>query len=289
MSAGLGADNEQSSEPNVDLSSDAVVMNVCQDSDDVGCGVVVRLQAKSKGRTLTPPVVPSQIDASISLESFREAQANDPSLSKLFYLADREFPEDREPLTHWYEVEEGLLYRIFERNSDENEVRQLMVPEVHRATVLKLGHETIFAGHLGIKKTFDRIVTNFYWPRIFNIIPKLCASCDSCQRTSRKGDTCKVPLVKVPIVGIPFTKIAIVLIGPIGPTSQLGYHWILTIVDYATRYPEVVALRNTDTEAIAEALLSLFARVGIPSCILSDQGAQFLSKGMQDVSRSLSV
>ena len=35
----LGVNNEQSSEPNVDLSSDAVVMNACQDSDDVGCGV----------------------------------------------------------------------------------------------------------------------------------------------------------------------------------------------------------------------------------------------------------
>ena len=38
-SASLGVNNEQSSEPNVDLSSDAVVMNACQDSDDVGCGV----------------------------------------------------------------------------------------------------------------------------------------------------------------------------------------------------------------------------------------------------------
>ena len=95
--------------------------------------------------------------------------------------------------------------------------------------------------------------------------------------------------MKVPIVGIPFMKIAIDLIGPIEPTSQRGYRWILTIVDYATRYPEAVALRNTDTEAIAEALLSLIARVGIPSCIVSDQGTQFVSKVMQDVSRLLSI
>ena len=255
----------------------------------VGC-VATRSQTKVRDRSLKPLIVPSQIDTSISVESFREAQINDPSLNKFFYLADREFPEEsRDALTHWFVVENGLLYRVFKRSADENEVKQLMVPEIYRSKVLKLGHETIFAGHLGIKKTFDRIVTNLYCPCIFSRVHKFCTSCDNCQRTARKGDTKKVPLVKVPIVSIPFSKIAIDLIGPIDPPSQRGHRWVLVIIDYATRYPEAIPLRNIDTESISEALLSVFSRVGIPSCVVSDQGTQFVSKIMQEVSRLLSI
>ena len=45
--------------------------------------------------------------------------------------------------------------------------------------------------------------------------------------------------------------------------------------DYATRYPEAMALRNIDAESVAEELVKLFARVGIPREILTDQGTNF--------------
>ena len=95
--------------------------------------------------------------------------------------------------------------------------------------------------------------------------------------------------MKVPIVSIPFSKIAIDLIGPIDPPSQRGHRWVLVIIDYATRYPEAIPLRNIDTESISEALLSVFSRVGIPSCVVSDQRTKFVSKVMQEVSRLLSI
>jgi len=59
-------------------------------------------------------------------------------------------------------------------------------------------------------------------------------------------------------------------------------------VDYATRYPEAVALKKT-TIAIAEALVSIFARVGVPDEILSDKGTQLTSELMKEVGRLLSV
>jgi hypothetical protein len=36
--------------------------------------------------------------------------------------------------------------------------------------VLKLGHDIPLAGHLGNKKTRDRIMQHFFWPGIFNDI-----------------------------------------------------------------------------------------------------------------------
>ena len=59
-------------------------------------------------------------------------------------------------------------------------------------------------------------------------------------------------------------------------------------MDYATRYPEAVPLASIDTETVAEALVSIFSRVGIPNEFLTDMGTQYTSAVMKEVSRLLS-
>ena len=108
-------------------------------------------------------------------------------------------------------------------------------------------------------------------------IKRYCKSCDICQRTIQKGKIPRAPLRSMPIIGTPFKRIALDLIGPITPETHEGHRYILTVVDYATRYPEAVALKEKTTESVAEALLSIFSRMGIPEEILTDQGRQFLS------------
>ena len=61
---------------------------------------------------------------------------------------------------------------------------------------------------------------------------------------------------------------AIDLVGPIAPASDKGHRYILTLVDYATRYPEAVPLKNIDTETVAEALLDMYSRVGVSEEVL---------------------
>ena len=54
----------------------------------------------------------------------------------------------------------GLLYRQFTKG---NKVTlQLVVPVGFREKVLRLAHETLLTEHLGIKKTLDRIVSEFF-------------------------------------------------------------------------------------------------------------------------------
>ena len=54
------------------------------------------------------------------------------------------------------------------------------------------------------------------------------------------------------------------LIGPIDPPSEAGHHYILTLVDYATRYPEAFPLKRIDAETVAEALVDIYSCLGIP-------------------------
>ena len=145
------------------------------------------------------------------------------------------------------------------------------------------------SGHLGTKKTLDRVVSEFFWPGICGDVARFCKFCDICQRTIQKGRVSKVPLGKLPLIDTPFKRVAVDIVGPIEPRSEKRNRYILTMIDYATRYPEAVALPSIETERVAEALVEMFSRVGIPDEMLTDCGSQFTAEVMKEVSRLLSL
>lgn len=61
------------------------------------------------------------------------------------------------------------------------------------------------------------------------------------------------------------------------------------VCDHATRYPEVVPLRTIDAEHVAEEIVKIFSRVGIPKEILTDQGSNFTSQFLAEVYRLLYI
>ena len=68
------------------------------------------------------------------------------------------------------------------------------------------------------------------------------------------------------------------------PPSE-GHRFILTVIDLCTRFPDAVPLKDIHTSTLAEALIGIFSRVGIPRRIHSDRGSQFTSEMMSEVSR----
>ena len=154
---------------------------------------------------------------------------------------------------------------------------------------MEVAYGSIMGGHLGIKKTTDKIESACYWPGIQSDLTRFCKSCDICQKTVNKGSVPKVPLQKMPLIDTSFKRVAIDLVGPIRPPSEEGHRYILTLVDFATRYPEAVPLKTIDTETVAEALVNSFSRLGVSEEILSDLGTQFVSDCMKDIFSRLEV
>lgn len=56
----------------------------------------------------------------------------------------------------------------------------------------------------------------------------------------------------------------------------------LLVVDYRSRYPEVISLRSTSADAVILATKSIFARHGIPDTVISDNGPQFASTAFEN-------
>lgn len=86
------------------------------------------------------------------------------------------------------------------------------------------------------------------------------------------GRVSQVPLQPMPIITEPFARIAIDLVGPLSPPSSAGHRYILTLIDFASGFPDAVPLKDIDSISVAEALLAVFSRVGIPREVLSDRG-----------------
>ena len=161
---------------------------------------------------------------------------------------------------------------------------QLVVPQQYRKMVMKLAHESILSGHLAVKLTIQKVLSEFFWPGIAIDIKRFCQSCDICQRTIAKSRNTRAPLGSMPVIDTPFQRVAIDLVGPLELHTENRNMYILTLVDYATRYPEAVALSSIETKAVAEALVSIFSifsRVGIQKEILTDMGSQFTSALMK--------
>lgn len=104
-----------------------------------------------------------------------------------------------------------------------------------------------------------------------------------------KRHTAKVHLGEMPLIEEPFRRDAVELIRLLSPMSDKGNWYILTVVDIAMRYVEAVALPCIEAEHIAQSLLEIFCRLGMPQQILRDHRMQFTLEVMQEVSMLVSM
>lgn len=229
------------------------------------------------------------IISDLGTDKIIELQRKDKSLSKIIELANMD-NDLQEGETRFYFDDKGILCREWHPRTTGGQIiyKQLVVPLACRRKILNIAHDIPLAGHPGIERTKARVLKNFYWPGVFNDVAKYCRTCSVCQKSSKKPGYNKVPLISVPVVSEPFKKVAIDIVGPL-PKSKKNNRYILTLVDYATRYPEAIAIPTIDTERIAEELIQIFSRVGLPDEILTDQGSNFTSQLMKDICKLLAI
>nr|XP_015210947.1 PREDICTED: uncharacterized protein LOC107078390 [Lepisosteus oculatus] len=184
----------------------------------------------------------------------------------------------------YFMTKNNLLYQVQQKGQEE--VEQLLIPRPYQMKLLNLAHSHLMGGHLGVKKTSERLLSRFFWPGIYKAVEKYCRECPECQKSAPQPY--RNPLIPLPIIETPFERIGMDLVGPLIRTTK-GHQYILVIVDYATRYPEAIPLRAATAKNIARELVQLFALVGIPKEILTDQGTPFMSKVMRDLCKLLGI
>ena len=106
-------------------------------------------------------------------------------------------------------------------------------------------------------------------------VEEFCRNCETCVRLQPlRRDT---PNTATPLPDHCWDKCALDLVGPFP-----GEVYIMTVVDYKSKWPEAIVLKQITSKSIITALKDIFARFGNPKVLVTDNGRQFIAEEFQD-------
>ena len=140
----------------------------------------------------------------------------------------------------------------------------VVVPAALRTEMMAKCHAT----HIGIEGCIRRARKSMYWPRMSSELKEYISKCDVC--LAHQSSPPKETLMQHEIIARPWAKVAADLCDSKGRT-------LLVVCDYFSGFIEVERLHTTTTTAVSKALKVLFARYGVPSVLVTDNGPQFAS------------
>ena len=179
----------------------------------------------------------------------------------------------------------NVIYRQRQINQRHDPV---MAPQVIISELLHLYHNSLFAAHPGQKKTIELIQTDFYWPTLRKDVKTYVERCQSCNLRKTNYQP-PVALQEMSVPALPWERISLDLVGPLNRTAN-NNKYILTCVDYLTRYPECVPLPDIKAETVARAFVeNIICRFGTPRELLTDCGTQFVGKLFQETCTLLEI
>ena len=226
-------------------------------------------------------------------EALIAAQRADESLAPMMEQAEMQ-ERDAAPTTS-YHLKEGVLYRRWlpptypREDAEWAAVEQLMVPVGYRQMLLEVAHDGRFAGHMGTRKSLDKLTRLYYWPGIRSDVARHCKECLICQRTGKPNQKISpAPLVKIPHLPEPFAILQVDVVGPL-PRTRKGHEYLLTLVDTATRYVNAVPLRKVSAGVISNHLLTFFSCFGFPVKIQTDGASYFCGKQFDEFCKSYGI
>ena len=111
---------------------------------------------------------------------------------------------------------------------------------------------------------------------------------NSFQRMGRPTSFDQIPLQPQVMIE-PFEKWALDFIGPISPMSHKN-KYILVCMDYVTKWVEAKSLFRATEKSVVEFIYEeIFTWFGVPREIVTDQGSQFTSKLLKQLTTKYGI
>lgn len=186
-------------------------------------------------------------------------------------------------------IHDGLLKRQWIKTGGKEEtLLQLIPPPSRRTLLIRLAHEGLTGGHLGIRRTLAQLQHRAYWPGWREDVELQLQRCQECAQYQRD----KPPhqgLLQTFLVGEPMECLGIDVTGP-HPVSRQGHRYIFTVIDHFTKWAEAYPIRNQESFTVASTLVdNWISRYGCPRQILTDQGPCFEAALFRDLCRLLQI
>ena len=185
-------------------------------------------------------------------------------------------------------LQDGLLCKRYTKKDGTGQYLQFVVPSTMKKEVLYQMHDSMVSGHMGTKKTKEKILQRFYWYALKEDVGLYVQRCDTCAADKKPQKIPRAPMGSLQ-VGAPGDCIATDYIGPL-PVTERGNRYILVFTDHFSKNVEVIPVSDMTAEVCADKLLNeVIARWGCPLSIHSDQGRTYESRVFRELCRMLEV
>ena len=206
-------------------------------------------------------IVMDAVPAALTARQIEQESAKDPTLQKVTECLKS---------GEWSKLQ-GTMYRalkdeLWQVGQVVMRGDRIVVPRSLWEKTLQLAHE----GHQGIVRTKSRLRQRVWWPDMDKQVEMLVKSCYPCQLVAPRP---KPEPVRSTVL-------------PRGPWSDLATdlldipndNHLLVVIDYYSRWPEVIQVTKTDAGHIIKSMEAIFRTHGIPESMRSDNGPPFQSR-----------
>jgi hypothetical protein len=136
-------------------------------------------------------------------------------------------------------------------------------------------HSILCGGHHLWKTIAYKILRDgYYWPTLFTDVYMEVKACIKCQKFFGKQQLKSLPL-KPLVASAPFQQWGLDFIGEIHPPSSGQNRWILTTIDYFTKWIEAIPTWNASHKVIISFLEDIIVRFGCLTKIVTNNVASF--------------
>lgn len=153
---------------------------------------------------------------------------------------------------------------------------RLVMPGVLQDRALRIANE----GHQGISRTKSLLRTKVWFPGMDTKVEKLIGACLAGQLGD--GGATPQPIVSTQLPTKAWTDYAMDFYGPL-PSGK----YLLVLVDEFSRMPVVEEITSTTSEPVIDVLEKVFALIGIPVVVKTDNGPPFNGAKFGEYARCL--
>ena len=180
-----------------------------------------------------------------------------------------------EALSEKYALLDSLLFRIY----PEKEIAVLAISETCADKIITLYHDSLFAGHQGVIKTYLTMSDTFFIPNLIHYLRSYIKGCHICQLSRNKKLPPRHLQTRINPNYVPMLRLSMDL--KTMPRLHKGHRYILCIIDEVTNFLVTVPIFQARSEEIGEALLDyVITKYCIPEYIIMDQDSAFMSSLM---------
>ena len=226
----------------------------------------------------------------LTIKEIQAGYLNSPFYKDLYrYMALNKLPSKKstickvKTLSHNYVLLDQLLFKLITELDREKTV--LAIPETCADKIISLYHDTLFAEHQGVIKTYLTMTSEFFIPDLMHYLRAFLEACHICQLSRNDKLPSRQLETRINLNYRPMSRLSINL--KVMLRSQKGHQYVLCIIDEVTNYLVSAPLYQAKSEEVGEALIEHdVSEYGTPEYIMVDQDSSFMSSLMNYLFKS---